>query len=109
MDYWQSYLRSTGYSEKQYFLSCEATDIAQYLIDGLIGLVFVYQDHFNGTFPLLPWLHSSETCEHIFGEAHQIVKDFTMLDFFYMMMKLRGQSSDFKARANGYCHTYFDT
>jgi hypothetical protein len=117
MDYWLAYLQSTGYSEKQYFLSREATDIARYLIDGLIGLVVIYRDHFQGTFPLLPWLHSSETCEHVFGEARQIVKDFTMLDFFYMLTKLRvklreavlsAQSPDFKARANGYCHTYFD-
>jgi hypothetical protein len=89
MDYWRAYLESIGYSEKQYFLSREATDIAQYLIDGLIGLVLVYRDHFEGTFPLLPWLHSSETCEHVFGEARQIVKDFTMLDCFYMLTKLR--------------------
>jgi hypothetical protein len=117
MDYWRAYLESTGYSEKQYFLSREATDIAQYLIDGLIALVVVYRDHFHGEYPLLPWLHSSETCEHVFGEARQIVKDFTMLDFFYMLTKLRvklreavlsAQSPDFKARANGYCHTYFD-
>jgi len=117
MDYWLSYLRHTGYSEKQYLLSREATDIIWYLIDGLIGLVLVYRDHIKGIFPLLPWLHSSETCEHIFGEARPIVKDFTMLDFYYMMTKLRvklreavlrGQSSDLKARATGYCHTYFD-
>ena len=118
MDYWQAYLQSAGYSEMQYFLSREATDITRYLIDGLIGLVIVYRDHLDGTLPLLPWLHSSETCEHVFGEARQIVKDFTMLDFFYMLTKLRvklyeavlrGNSSDFKARANGYNHTYLDT
>jgi hypothetical protein len=88
MDYWQSYLQTTGYSAKQYFLSCEATDIACYLIDGIIGLVIVYRDHFDGIFPLLPWLHSSETCEHVFGEPCQIVKNFTMLDFLYMTTKL---------------------
>ena len=115
MDYWQSYLQSAAYSEKQYFLSREATDIAQYLIDSLIGLVLVYRDHLDGTLPLLPWLHSSETCEHVFGEARQIVKDFTMLDFFYMMTKLcmklyeavlRGNSSDFKACANSSIPTW---
>ena len=117
MDYWQACLESTGYSEKQYFLSREATDIAQYLINSLIALVVVYRDHFHGEYPLLPWFHSSETCEHVFGEAHQIVKDFSMLDFFYMLTKLcvklrkavlSAQSPDFKACANGYCHTYFD-
>jgi hypothetical protein len=118
MDYWQSYLQSAAYSEKQYFLSQEATDIAQYLIDSLIGSVLVYQDHLDGTLPLLLWLHSSETCEHVFGKAHQIVKDFTMLDFFYMMTKLhvklyeavlRGNSSDLKVHTNSYNHTYLDT
>lgn len=78
----------------------------------------MYRDHLKGEFPLLPWLHSSETCEHVFGEARQIVKDFTMLDLFYMLTKLRVKlreavlgthSANFKARTAGYCHTYFDT
>jgi hypothetical protein len=58
-----------------------------------------------------------ETCEHVFGKAHQIVKDLTMLDFFYMMTKLHvklyeavlmGHSSDFKVHTNSYNHTYLD-
>ena len=65
----------------------------------------------------MPWLHSSEACEHVFGEARHIVKDFTFLDFIYMIPKLRiklheavlrGKSSDPKARASGYSHSYFD-
>ncbi|KAJ7182126.1 hypothetical protein C8R46DRAFT_826347, partial [Mycena filopes] len=68
-------------------------------------------------FPLLPWLHSSEACEHVFGESRRIVKDFTMLDFLYMIPKLRvkirsavlrAKASDSKAQAAGYSHTYFD-
>ncbi|KAF7978464.1 hypothetical protein HWV62_672 [Athelia sp. TMB] len=118
LDDWQSYLKGIGASERQYFISREATDITRQLIDGVIGLVLVYRDHLKGEYPLLPWLHSSEACEHVFGEARQIVKDFTMLDFFYMMTKLRvklreavlnAHSPNFKARANGYCHTYLDT
>jgi hypothetical protein len=44
-----------------------------------------------------------------------IVKDFAMLDFFYMTTRLRiklreavlhSHTLDFKARASGYCHTY---
>jgi len=117
MDYWLSYLRHTGYSEKQYLLSHEATDIIRYLIDGLIGLVLVYRDHIKGIFPLLPWLHSSETCKHIFGEARQIVKDFYYVGLLLHDDQLRvklprsrfsvDKSFDLKARATGYCHTIF--
>ena len=115
VDHWQYYLRATGYPEIQYLLSREAVDIVSYLVDGLVGLVLIYRDRHNGSQPLLPWLHSTEPCEHVFGEARMVVKDFTMLDFFYMMTKLRiklreailrSHTLDFKARASGYCHTY---
>ena len=117
LDLWQSFLGRTVYSETKYFLSREATDIARMLIDGYLGLIVVYHDHVDDTFPLLPWLHSSETCEHIFGEARNIIKDFSMLDFIYMISKLRislretvlrNKTADPKARASGYSHTYFD-
>ena len=115
--YWQGYLSTAGYSETHYFISREATDILQYLINGLIGLVLVYRDHYKSEFPFFPWFPSSETCEHVFGEARQAVKAFTMLDFYYMLTKLRvklreaafhDKSPNFKARANSYCHTYYD-
>ena len=115
VDHWQYYLRATGYPEIQYLLSRAAVDIVSYLVDGLVGLVLIYRDRHNGSQPLLPWLHSTEPCEHVFGEAHMVVKDFTMLDFLYMMTKLRiklckailcSHTLDFKARAGGYCHTY---
>ncbi|KAL0949787.1 hypothetical protein HGRIS_009825 [Hohenbuehelia grisea] len=118
LDSWATYLEHAGYKRTQYILSREALDIARIVIDGLISLVLVYRDQVEGVFPLLPWLHSTEPCEHTFGIARQIVKDFSMLDFLYMIPKLRiqhreavlrAQSSDPKARASGYCHTYFDT
>lgn len=118
VDYWRMYLARTGYKEAQYLISRESIDIVKYLIDGLIGLVAVYRDHHGGHVPLLPWLHSTETCEHVFGEARKIMKDFTMLDFFYMMTKLRvklrmailqSHQLDFKSRASGYTHTYTDS
>jgi len=67
--------------------------------------------------PLLPWLHLSEACEHVFGEACHVVKDFSYLDLIYMIPKLRvklheavlrGKCSDPKARTSGYSHSYFD-
>jgi hypothetical protein len=115
LDTWEAYLDQCGYQKQHYFISREATDIMRIIIEGFIALVIIHRDHVAG--PLLPWLHSSEACEHVFGNARQIVKDFTFLDFIYMIPKLRiklyesvlrGKSSNPKARAAGYNHTYFD-
>ena len=64
-------------------------DILKYLIDGLVSHVPVYRDHYKSEFPFFPWFLSSETCEHVFGEARQVVTDFTMLNFYYMLTKVR--------------------
>jgi len=115
LDLWEAFLGKCGYRKDHYFISREAEDIIRIIIDGFIALIIIHRDHVRG--PLLPWLHSSEACEHVFGNARQIVKDFTFLDFIYMIPKLRiklresvlrGKSSDSKARAAGYNHTYFD-
>ncbi|KAJ7708424.1 hypothetical protein B0H16DRAFT_1746298 [Mycena metata] len=117
LDSWSASLDISGYSKSVYFLSREAVDITRIIIEGYLALVYIYRDSVDGIFPLLPWLHSSEACEHIFGESRRIVKDFTMLDFLYMIPKLRvkirsavlrAKASDSKARATGYSHTYFD-
>jgi hypothetical protein len=117
LDSWETFLSHTGYNKSQYFLSREAVDIARIIIEGYISLVFIHRDHVCGMVPLIPWLHSSEACEHVFGESRQVVKDFTLLDFIYMVPKLcirlrqailRALASDPKAHASGYCHTYFD-
>ncbi|KAJ7909891.1 hypothetical protein B0H13DRAFT_1616161 [Mycena leptocephala] len=118
LDSWRSFLDLAEYPETVYCLSREALDIARFIIEGYLSLLYVHRDHLDGIFPLLPWLHSSEACEHIFGEARHIVKDFTMLNFLYMIPKLRvklraamlrAKSSNPKDRAAGYSHTYFDT
>lgn len=113
-----SFLDVAGYARSRYSLAREARDIMRILIEGFVGLILVHRDHLSEGFPLLPWLHSSETCEHVFGEARRVVKDFTMLEFIYMIPKLRvklreavlrSNSSDFKACAAGYTHTYYDS
>ncbi|KAJ7433925.1 hypothetical protein B0H11DRAFT_1758325 [Mycena galericulata] len=117
LDAWAQFLETAGYKPSQYFLSREAVDIARILVEGLISLIIVHRDHVPDNFPLLPWFHSSEPCEHTFGNARKIVKDFTMLEFIFMIVKLRvtmreavlaAKSSDPKARAQGYSHTYYD-
>ena len=114
---WETYLQVCGYRKDRYFISREADDILHFLTNGLIALVIIHRDHLPIPVALLPWLHSSESCEHVFGEARRIVKDFTFLDFVYKVPKLRiklheaalrGKSSGGKARAAGYSHTYFD-
>ncbi|KAJ6620818.1 hypothetical protein B0H10DRAFT_2432733 [Mycena sp. CBHHK59/15] len=118
LDSWSSFLDISNYNRSVYFLSREAVDIARFIIEGYLSLLYIHRDHLNGIFPLLPWLHSSEACEHVFGESRHIVKDFAMLDFLYMIPKLRvklraavlrAKASNPKARAAGYSHTYFDT
>lgn len=117
LDAWEVFLAHSGYTKAHYFLSREAVDIAHIIIEGYISLVLVHRDYLPTVVPLVPWLHSSEVCEHVFGEARQIVKDFTFLDFIYMVPKLRVKlrqailcalTSDPKACASGYTHTYFN-
>lgn len=43
---------------------------------------------YGGKYPLLPWLHCTEAVEHVFGMCRQIIKDFTVLDFYLMVPKL---------------------
>ncbi|OCH92999.1 hypothetical protein OBBRIDRAFT_863358 [Obba rivulosa] len=104
MQMWQTLLKKCGYAITRYCLSREALDITHLVIKGLFALIMVHRDYSaTNPFPLLPWLHGSEGCEHVFGESRGITKDFTMLDFYYMIRKL-----DVKLReaAAGYNHTY---
>lgn len=93
-------------------------DVTERLVDGLVALVFVYRDYLgDNVAPLLPWLHSTETCEHVFAECRKLVKDFTYLDFLYMVPRLHVvlrsiisllYSTDAKARVSGYADAYYN-
>ncbi|CAG8730939.1 10088_t:CDS:2, partial [Cetraspora pellucida] len=52
-----------------------------------ILLIISYCDYYN-SYPLLPWLHGSEGCEHFFGLCRQINNDFTFSDLLYMVPKV---------------------
>ncbi|KAF6743414.1 hypothetical protein DFP72DRAFT_827887 [Ephemerocybe angulata] len=117
LDTWTAYLEVSEHSKTQHHISREALDILDILIQGLLALVVIHRDYVDGIAPLVPWLNSTEPCEHVFGSARRVVKDFTFLDFIYMIPKLRiklreavfyAKASDPKARASGYNHTYFD-
>lgn len=114
---WEQFLDSSRYLKGKYFLSKEACGIMKTLIQGFVNLVLVYRD-LPSVYPLLPWLLSTEVCEHVFGLCRQILADFTILDFYYMVPKLFVRlreavlfrtHSEGKERANGYNHLYHDT
>jgi hypothetical protein len=85
---WKTFLRASGYQENRYFISADADDIIDILIDGFLALVFIHRDHLNMCFPLLPWMHGSEANEHVFGLLRSLVPDFTMLDVLCLIPKL---------------------
>jgi hypothetical protein len=116
---WRSFLKATGYAEDRHFVSHQFADIIDTLVDGLISLAIIYRDHMDSkVFPLLLWLHSSKICEHLFAECCKLIKDFTYLDFIYMVPRLLilicaavnlGHTGDSKARASGYTHSWHDS
>ncbi|KAH6870856.1 hypothetical protein BKA70DRAFT_1578587 [Coprinopsis sp. MPI-PUGE-AT-0042] len=117
LDHWEMYLKACGYAKAAHIISREALDITRFLVDGYLSLLYIHRDFLKGKYPLLPWLHSTEPCEHLFGEARRIVKDFTFRDFIFMIPKLRlrvrrtmfhFRGINAKTRAVGYVHTYYD-
>lgn len=120
LDMWRDFLSDSGYLLTRYFISREAFSILSTLIDGLVQLILVYRDHLGSLHPLLPWLHSTEACEHMFAELRKLVKDFTYLDFLFSIPKLGVQlrasyranskpsvaSDPHQKKAAGYQHTY---
>lgn len=117
---WKIFLDNAGYSVKLACISREFLDICDRLVTGFLSLVFIYRDYMQGSpFPLVPWLHSSETVEHVFAECRKHIKDFNFADFVTMMpkvhwliryvMNFETSTQDAKARASGYSHRWFDT
>lgn len=119
LDRWfQSVNDHPHYTSKTHFISRELYDIFNLFIDSMLGLILVHRDDYKGV-PLLPWLHSTECCEHFFGCARRIIKDFSFVDLIYMMPKLTllidndlrsHGSANTKASAHrsGYHHSWYD-
>ena len=114
---WKRFLQAAGYSEAKYYISQEADNILNKLIDAFLALVYVYRDNLDGKHPLLPWMHGTEMVEHTFAECRKLIKDFTHLNFIFMTIRLHvliclsselGQGTNPKARAMGYSHAYLD-
>ncbi|RIA99983.1 hypothetical protein C2G38_2236202 [Gigaspora rosea] len=100
---WKSYIASVGLANPNYisleknFLATQTFNILTSLAESLILLIISYRDFYN-SYPLLPWLHGSEGCEHFFGLCRQINNEFTFSDLLYMVPKV---SYMYKAYMNG--------
>ncbi|RDX45703.1 hypothetical protein OH76DRAFT_1486179 [Lentinus brumalis] len=108
-DLWEIFLVRAGYSKSRHFVSHQAAAIIRRLTRSLVQLTYLFRDHLGGRYPLLPWLLSTEPCEHSFGTSRLIVEDFKMLQFYYMIPKITAHMrsniftsyhGDSKARAN---------
>lgn len=115
LERWEVFLERAGYAKSTHFISPQFRDILRYLVFGLVQLIIVYRDNYRSRYPLLPWLHSTEVCEHVFGVLRSLVKDFTMLDFFnsvpklFLRLRIFTQSTAHtsgKETASGYAHTF---
>lgn len=100
---WRSYILSARSANSNYisleknFLATQTFNILTSLAESLILLIVSHRDFYD-SYPLLPWLHGSEGCEHFFGLCRQINNDFTFSDLLYMVPKV---SYIYKAYTNG--------
>ena len=67
LERWEIFLNRAAYAKSTHFISSQFHDIHHFMIFSLIQLIIIYRDTYSSRFPLLPWLHSTEVCEHIFG------------------------------------------
>jgi hypothetical protein len=116
LDMWINFLARYKYPRSRHCISREAIDIVRILTDGLVGLILIHRDHLDGlVYPLLPWKHSTEVCEHLFGLMRKIIQEFSFLDFLYMVPQLRALidsdmadvfAGDGRNAATGYTNTW---
>ncbi|KAJ7092781.1 hypothetical protein B0H15DRAFT_1020862 [Mycena belliarum] len=115
---WRLYLQKAGYSEARHFISKEAYDIFEILVNGILGLIIIHRDHLGDQkCPLLPWFNASDPNEHSFSGLRDISEDFTLQEAILSIPKLRTKmeaavraavkTSDLKKQASGYSHTYY--
>ncbi|EGF98707.1 uncharacterized protein MELLADRAFT_95458 [Melampsora larici-populina 98AG31] len=90
---WNSYLQKqkqeTGsmMSPKKNGISPQSLKIFTQLAESLIALIISHREYYP-KFPLLPWKHGTEMCEHLFGWLRIISPNFTVLDARQLVPKL---------------------
>ncbi|OSC97162.1 hypothetical protein PYCCODRAFT_1377732 [Trametes coccinea BRFM310] len=116
----QHILNHPLYALHTHFITRELYDILSIFINAMLLLIVTHRDYFPDV-PLLHWMNSTETCEHFFGCARKIQKDFTFVEWILMIPKisalmageLRSKMKGAQAKAAssrfGYHHSYFDS
>ncbi|KAF4598659.1 hypothetical protein EYR38_007065 [Pleurotus pulmonarius] len=115
---WKSFLVENGYPLSRHFISQEADDISDILVNGLLALIVIHRDHLSSPFPLLPWMHGSEANEHVFGLLRSMLPEFTVVHTLQLIPKLDIRlmgackrainTSGLQQGGAGYAHTHFD-
>ncbi|EJD33467.1 hypothetical protein AURDEDRAFT_21852, partial [Auricularia subglabra TFB-10046 SS5] len=100
---------------KHNFISRECEDILRTVCHSLIALVMSYRKYYPDC-PLLPWLHSTEPDEHVYGVTRMVKPDFTYADFLEIVPKVThylmgmfatmGSTERASLTASGYWHTW---
>lgn len=114
---WREHVNRHPYhTHSIHFLSQESFDILTIICESFIKLLRSYCDLYPDH-PFVPWLHSTEPNEHLYGVARMIKTDFTYLDFIQLVPKMGAiylgafGHSLAEAKSNvttsGYQHTYF--
>ncbi len=121
LDAWRQYvIDHPHYSLHTHFITRELYDILSIFINAMLLLILVHRDFFPDV-PLLHWLNSTEPCEHVFGCARKIQKDFTFVEWILMIpkvatlvggelrRKMKGAQEGASASRYGYHHSYFES
>ncbi|POG77253.1 hypothetical protein GLOIN_2v1747656 [Rhizophagus irregularis DAOM 181602=DAOM 197198] len=74
-------------SVSQNFIASQTFAIMTSLAESIVLLVKAHRDYYS-QYPLIPWIHGSEACEHFFGAARQINADFDFAELLEMVPKI---------------------
>lgn len=106
------------YSVNTHFITRELYDIITIFVDAMITMILVHRDFFPDI-PLLLWMSSTEVCEHFFGCARKIQKDFTFVEWILMVpkltllmmgeMKTKGTQTKSSEHRSGYHHFWHNS
>ncbi|RHZ45219.1 hypothetical protein Glove_683g1 [Diversispora epigaea] len=80
---------------QQNFMAIQNFSIFNSLSESMVLLVKSHREYYP-EFPLLPWMHGSEACEHVFGIARQIRTDFDFAELLQMISKISHYSKSIR-------------
>ena len=86
---WRTYVCNIYTDKKQkHLISDQAFTILTRMCQSLLLLVKEFREYYPD-YPLLPLMYGSEACKHVFGDPSKIMPDFTLLDFFHIVPKIK--------------------